>query len=171
MWKKISETPLKIGFRKILNRVFILPNNKEYEFNIKDEGPAVCVLALTKKNMVVMTKQFRPGPEKVLLELPGGLIDDGENPQQAIKRELLEETGYSGNFEFIGTCFDSAYSTMKRHCFVAKNCEKIQESNLDETEFIEVEEITLKNLREILRSGKMTDIEVGYLVLDHLGLL
>jgi ADP-ribose pyrophosphatase len=171
MWKKTSEQPFKAGFRKMINRVFILPNGKQCDFDIKNEGPAVCVLPLTKNNNVILTRQFRPGPEKIFLELPGGGLDNGEIPEQAARRELLEETGYKGDFEFVGTCFDCAYSTMKRYCFVAKNCEKIQEQKLDETEFIDVEEKTIEEFREILRSGEMTDVEVGYLALDFLGFL
>lgn len=155
----------------MINRVFILPNGKQCDFDIKNEGPAVCVLPLTKNNNVILTRQFRPGPEKIFLELPGGGLDNGEIPEQAARRELLEETGYKGDFEFVGTCFDCAYSTMKRYCFVAKNCEKIQEQKLDETEFIDVEEKTIEEFREILRSGEMTDVEVGYLALDFLGFL
>lgn len=114
-------------------------------------------MALTKDNQVILARQFRPGPNEILNELPGGYIDKDETPEQAAERELLEETGYSGDFEFIGTCFDCAYSTMERYCFVARNCKKVQEPDLDETEFVKVEEITLKEIRALLRSGKMTD--------------
>ena len=171
MWKKISENPFKAGFRKMLNKVFILPNGKEFDFDIKHEGPSLCVLALTKENNVVLAKQFRPGPEKTFLELPGGMLEEHEKPEDSMRRELLEETGYTGEIEFVGTCYDCAYSTMKRYCFVAKNCEKVEEQNLDEGEFVEIVEKSLEDFREILRSGEMTDVEVGYLALDYLGLL
>jgi len=155
----------------MLNRVFVLPNEARYDFDIKQEGPAVCVLPLTKENEVIIAKQFRPGPEEVLLELPGGKLEKNEDPLHSIKRELLEETGYTGDFEFVGTCYDCAYSTMKRYCYVARNCMKVQEPTPDDTEFIDVMTISLMEFRNVLRSGRMTDVEVGYLALDHLGLL
>lgn len=170
-WKKTEETPFKAGFRRMLNRVFTLPDGATSDFDIKHEGPAAAVLAITESGNVVLAKQFRPGPEEILLELPGGNIEPGENAMEGVQREFLEETGYAGEFEFVGTCLDCAYSTMKRYCYVAKNCKKIQEANLDDNEFIEVVEIPLQEFRELLRSGQMTDVEVGYLGLDHLNLL
>ncbi len=170
-WQKLNETEFKAGYRRMLNRTFLLPNGKKDDFTIAKSGLVVCVFPLTKEDKVVMAKQFRPGPEKIFMELPGGGAEKGEDPKTAMERELLEETGYTGDIEFIGTCFDSAYSTMERHCFIPKNCHKIQEPQLDETEFVEVVEVPLDEFRKILRSGQMTDVEVGYLALDYLGFL
>ena len=141
------------------------------DFDIKQEGPVVCILALTKDNNVILAKQFRPGPEKVLLELPGGAVDPGETPEQSAKREFLEETGYTGNFQFVGTSLDCAYSTMIRYNFVATDCYRKREQNLEDNEFAEVIEMPLADFRKHLRSGQLTDIETGYLGLDYLKLL
>lgn len=170
-WKKVKEEPVRAGFRRMLKRLFVLPNGKEQDFDIKHEGPAACVLALTTNHTIVLAKQYRPGPERVLMEMPGGMVEENEDPLAAIQRELLEETGYRGDIEFVGTCFDCAYSTMERHCYVAKNCTKIQEPMTDETEFVEIVEMSLEDFRSHLRSGLLTDVEMGYLALDHLGLL
>lgn len=56
----------------------------------------VNVLALTADNQVVMLRQYRPGIDQVCLEIPGGMIDPGEDPVAAGLRELAEETGYTG---------------------------------------------------------------------------
>lgn len=171
MWKKTKEEQFRAGFRKLLKKTFQLPNGKIADFDVKYEGPAVCVLALTKENRVLLVKQFRPGPEEILSEMPGGCIEDNETPDNAIERELLEETGYEGEIQFVGMSLDCAYSTMKRYNFVAKNCIKIQEPNYDNTEFGEVIEMSLDEFRDHLRSGKLTDIETGYMCLDFLKLL
>jgi len=170
-WKKISEESLKAGYRKYLKRIFLMPDGRTEVYDVKDEGKVCCVLALTKKNEVVIAKQYRPGPEKVLFELPGGLVDTGETPEEAIKRELLEETGYTGNIEFVGTSLRCAYSTGIRYHFIARDCEKIQEPQLEENEFIEVELMPIEEFRKHLSSGNLSDVATGYMGLEYLGLL
>jgi ADP-ribose pyrophosphatase len=167
-WKKIKEEPYRAGYRKMIKRFFKLPDNRTVDFDIKHEGPAACILAITEDNKVVLAKQYRPGPEKILMELPGGRIDPGENAEEGIRRELLEETGYSGNIQFVGTTLDCAYSTMIRYNYIVINCKKIQEPKNEANEFIEVVELPLKEFKQLLRSGEMTDIESGYLCLDFL---
>lgn len=170
-WQKTKEEGFSAGFRKLIKKTFILPNWSEDTFDIKAEWRAACILALTKANNVILVKQFRPGPEKVLLELPGGSVEFWEEPLEAAKRELLEETGYTGDVVFVGTSLDDAYSTLLRYNFIAKNCEKISEQNLDSNEFIETVEISLADFRKHIQSGELTDVESGYLCLDFLGLL
>lgn len=153
-----------------MKKTFRLPDGSIADFDIHEEGPAVCVLALTDKNEVVLTKQFRPGPEKILCEFPGGKISENESPEEAIRREFLEETGFTGEFTFVGKSLDAAYSSMLRYNFVAQHCKKIQEPQGDETEFVEVVLMDLSRFRNHLRSGELTDIETGYLCLDFLGL-
>ena len=170
-WKKLKEEVIRTGYRALLNRTFELPDGRVLDYAVKKEGIVVCILPITDKNEVVLFKQFRQGPEKVLIELPGGGIENGEKPMDAAIRETLEETGYVGNFKFIGTSLDCAYSTLVRYNFVATNCKKVQEPQLDENEFGEVILMSLKDFRKHLRSGELTDVESGYLGLDYLNLL
>jgi ADP-ribose pyrophosphatase len=172
-WREISRKELfsKYG-RKIEEVVFEMPDGNKSDFVIKNEGPAACVLALTDDDLVIVTRQFRPGVQEILVELPGGFVDeDDANPEAAIAREIYEETGYRGEFKKVVVAYDDAYSTMRRHCFVATGCKKVGPGKLDKNEFINVELLSLPKFRGLLRSGKMTDVEVGYLGLDYLGLL
>jgi len=171
-WKEVSrEMAFQKYSRKIEKVNYKMPNGKEKDFYLKKEGPATGVLALTKDKQVILVKQFRPGPDEIINELPGGYVDENETPEQAAERELLEETGYKGNAKLVSTAYDCAYSTMKRYCVVVTDCEKVAEQNLDINEFAEVILMSLSEFRELLKSGKNTDIEVGYIGLDYLKLL
>lgn len=171
-WNELRREQVYKKYTRAIERVdFMLPSGKTADFYIKAEGPAAAIFALTHDDHVVLARQFRPGPKKILDELPGGYIEPGEGALTAIKREFLEETGYEGDFVQIGTCLDDAYSTMERYCFVATNCKKVAEPLSTDTEQTELILIPLKEFRQQIRLGQMTDIEVAYLALDFLGKL
>jgi ADP-ribose pyrophosphatase len=169
--RKSTEIVFSKYGRAIEKRDYLLPDGRLADYYVLKSGSPVCILALTEKNEVILAKQFRVGPEELIMELPGGRIEEGEDPKEAAERELLEETGYKGEMEFVTRCLDCGYNTIDRHCFVAKNCQKISEQKLDENEFIEIKTLPLNEFRELIRSGRLTDVEVAYLGLDYLGLL
>lgn len=171
-WEELFRETVYEKYSQVIEKIdFRLPNGKVFDYYIRQSSHPVCVLALTKNNEVILAKQFRPGPNEVLLELPGGGRNSNENPEKSMARELLEETGYKGKIKLVTRCIDCGYSTTDRYCFVATECEKISEPKLDENEFIETVLMPLKEFREHLRSGRLTDVEVGYLGLDYLKLL
>ena len=100
-WKKVKEKTVYNNYRTVIERTFLAPNKKKITFEVVEGGLIVCVLALTPQNKVVLAREFRPGTEEVYDELPGGFVDKDEDPHKAVKRELLEETGYSGDFKFL----------------------------------------------------------------------
>lgn len=171
-WKEIRRERVYKKYSRAIDKVdFILPNGSEADFYIKAEASAAAILAITEDDEVILARQFRPGPKKILDELPGGYLEPGESAIESIKREFLEETGYEGDFIKIGTCLDDAYSTMERHCFVATNCRKVAEPQHTDTEQTELVLKPVETFREHLRTGQMTDVEVAYLALDYLGRL
>ena len=166
MWKKLGERPLYDGYRRIVGRTYETPEGTQ-ELEIKVEGPTAVTLALTPAREIVLVREFRPGVEEWLLELPGGSVDDGEAPAEAARRELLEETGYAGELRPAGSMVDCAYSTRIRHVFVVENARRIGEP----AELLETVLVGLQEFREHLRGGRLTDVGPGYLALDALNLL
>jgi ADP-ribose pyrophosphatase len=168
-WERLEERTIHDGHRRLVARRYRLPDGTVREFELKVEVPTAVVLALTPDEQVVLVREFRPGVEEVLLELPGGAVEAGEEPGAAA-RELLEETGYAGGLEEAGSMLDCAYSTRIRHVFVASGCERVAEPTAEDAQ-LGVELVTTAAFREHLRAGRFTDVGPGYLALDRLGLL
>jgi ADP-ribose pyrophosphatase len=169
LWRKLGERVVYERFRRIVSRTFELPGGETADFEVFDGSDTVAVLALTENGEVILVREFRPGPEGLILELPGGLIEDGQTPAEAARIELLEETGYEGALTSAGTMLDDAYSTFSKHAFTATGCRKVTEPA--EGELTEPVLMPLAEFREHLRGGRLTDVDVGYRSLDHLGLL
>jgi ADP-ribose pyrophosphatase len=155
----------------IQKRVYRLPSEEEADYYIRTAGAGACVLAVTENNKVITVKQYRPGPDKIYNELPGGFVEINEDPIKAGMRELKEETGYTGEVVWSGKWQNDAYTQQDRHILVAINCKKVSEPKLDSTEFAELELLSVKDFIKQARSGELTDTAGAMLGLDHLGLL
>jgi ADP-ribose pyrophosphatase len=171
-WTKLGERPILDGWRRIVGRRYRTPDGVEREFEIKVEADTAVVIAITAARRVVLVREYRPGPEESLLELPGGTLEDGEDAVEGARRELLEETGYAGaDLRHVGSMLDCAYSTRTRHVFVTTDCEQVQPPSPHDGEFPEVVLMTIPQFRQHLRGGRLTDVGPGYAALDALGLL
>lgn len=157
-WQKRMETDVFASSRRISRKTFVLPNGAEAEFEIKQEPRCVCVLALTTRQTVLLVQHFRPGPEAILLELPGGGVGPDEDPASAAARELLEETGYRGELKLAGSNGHCGYSTRRTSHFVARSCVNVPEPTPDELEFLDVVEMSLADVQQHRRSGHLTDV-------------
>jgi 8-oxo-dGTP pyrophosphatase MutT (NUDIX family) len=133
-----------------------LPSGKPYKAYVFEFDSWANVVALTKNNEVVLVKQYRHGVQKVLLELPGGVVDNGENPLEGAKRELMEETGYSaGSIIEVGRLYPNpAIQQNTLYCYLATDVELTGVQHLDEAEEIEVHLVPLDELVEMVRQGK-----------------
>ena len=172
-WEEVSHEEIfqKYG-RGIEKKVFCLPSGNEADFYLSSGHDSIACVALTKGKQVILAKQFRPGPKKVLLELPGGGTELGESVEEAMARELLEETGYQGKVQYVTVLYPSAYATYQKNALVVTECEKVAEPKREDNgETVEVVLMSLPEFRAHLQSGQLTDVEIGYLGLDALGLL
>ncbi|MDR9417242.1 MAG: NUDIX hydrolase [Gracilimonas sp.] len=141
---------------KLLSRDMTLKSeNKEAQFSIIKAPEWMNVIPLTEDHEIVLVEQYRYGIEEPTLELPGGMVDAGETHHETAQRELLEETGYGGeDWHYLGKVSSNpAFLTNYTHLHVVRNCQKIQEQELDGNERINVHLLPLDDFLEMVHNG------------------
>lgn len=171
-WQPTGEVEnIQIGHRTIQRKTFIKNDGDRKIADVAgaDGLSAAFVIALTPENRVIIARQFRCGPEKLLDELPGGLVDPGETPSVAAKRELQEEVGYSSDrIEEIGAAYTDAWDTLTRYYYLAYDCYPVTHTNPDKDEEIETVTISIGELFENARDRNMIDVTALYFAYDKL---
>ncbi len=159
------------GWIRVSRRTYRMPDGRLAEWEMFGGGHAVGVLALTPEQSLVCVRQFRPGPDRVVLSLPGGLVDPGETPEQAAGRELTEETGYVSRDLVRVASLSTTSALGQRHIVIARDCVPDGVQHLDAYEDCEPVVLTVSEVRVALKAGQMTTSDLTYLGLDHAGLL
>jgi 8-oxo-dGTP pyrophosphatase MutT (NUDIX family) len=116
------------------------------------------VLAITDDDHAVFVWQYRHGTDALSLEIPGGVIDAGEDPLEAAKRELKEETGYAADtWEPLARVHPNpALQGNQQHSFLARGARLVGGTHFDETEECEVALIPVADLATLLDEGHVT---------------
>ena len=147
LWFKVRKDICETQEGKIINPYYV------YEF-----PEWATAFALTEDNKVIMVRQYRHPVGEVILELPGGCVDDTDKDfQTAIARELLEETGYTfTSYESLGKISaNPSTNTNWMHMFLAKGGRKVSVQKLDHNEEIIIELYSIDELKKMVRENKI----------------
>jgi ADP-ribose pyrophosphatase len=132
-------------------------NGKVLQALVLEAPDWVNMVALTEEGRIVAVRQFRFGVRAFSLEIPAGLVDPGETPLQAARRELEEETGYTtGEWVSMGWSYaNPAFLTNRVHHFLARNARRTGEPHPEEGEDLACAELTFDEVRRAVRDGSM----------------
>jgi len=133
-------------------------NGKNLRRLVLNSRDWVNVTAITPEGKIVLVRQYRFGVDKVTTEIPGGILDPGETSKEAAIRELREETGYTSD---KWTCLgpvepNPAFQTNLCHQWLAEEATKTHARDLDDGEDITVLTLTLEEVREEIKSGRLS---------------
>ena len=147
LWFKVRKDICETQQGKIIHPYYV------YEF-----PEWATAFALTEDNKVIMVRQYRHPVGEVIIELPGGCVDDTDKDfQTAIARELLEETGYTfTSYESLGKISaNPSTNTNWMHMFLAKGGRKVSVQKLDHNEEIIIELYSIDELKKMVRENKI----------------
>jgi len=131
---------------------------QEHEFFVVECPSWVNVIPLTPENKVVMVRQYRHGTRSITLEIPGGLVEDMDTPEETAIKELREETGYKASEMIsLGSVHPNpAIQNNQCYTFLAKHVCLAGEQQQDEKEDIEVLLHPLSDIPRLIKEGEVT---------------
>ncbi len=143
-----------------------LPNGAVALREVVEHPGGVCIAALTDRQELLFVRQFRYPYGKVIRELPAGKLAPGEDPLEAAKRELAEETGaVAAHYQPLGQLYPSpGFLNEIIHLYLATDL-TFGRTNPDEDEFLEVERIPLEQAVRMVLGGQLTDAKTQVAVL------
>lgn len=167
-----SETIYDGKVIKLKKDKVMLENGKETYREVVVHPGAVAVVALNDKNEVYLVSQYRYPIGQELLEVPAGKINEGEDPFECGKRELLEETGViAKKYKSLGEIYTSVgFCDEKIYLFLAQDLSQ-KEQNLDEDEFVSVKTLPFSVVLDMIYSNDIKDAKTQVAILKVKGVL
>ncbi|MEM9694137.1 MAG: NUDIX hydrolase [Myxococcota bacterium] len=156
---KVDEQRLDIGGGKAID-----------EYHLISTSPWVATVAVDESGCLILVEQYRHGAGRLSLELPAGVMEAGEAPAEAARRELREETGYDAtSFEpLLEVCPEPARNRTRAHLFVATGAVRVGDLRLDETENIDVVVTSLADVFDAIDDGRIVHgVHIGAILLAH----
>ena len=159
-WKRISSKDIAdCRVFRVREDVCVRDSDqKESTFFVIESPDWVNIIATTKEGEVILIEQFRHGTAEIILEIPGGMIDEGEEPGAAAKRELLEETGFSSqDWVLLGKSDPNpAIQNNTVYHFLARDCAKTADTSFDQHESIATKIMPLSVVENLIAKGEIT---------------
>ncbi len=156
----------------IEKQVIETPDGLTVQRDLVDHAPAVVILALTADGQqALIGREYRVGVNREAIALPAGLINPGETPEAAARRELAEETGYAVQElrPLITVTASEGMTNELQHCFVATiDPEKRTEKHFDADEFVTTELVDLTAITAAINDGTITSAQTIATVMYYL---
>ncbi len=171
--KTISTKPIYDGkVIKVRVEDVELPDGRTSKRELVAHGGGVGVIAVNDKREVYMVNQYRIAARSMMMEIPAGKLEFGEDPLETGKRELIEETGYKANkFVHLGEYYATpGYCEEKLNIYLATELEYVGQ-NLDEGEFLDVKTYTLDELYDMVMDNKIYDAKTAIAILKAKAIL
>lgn len=133
-------------------------DGEKADFYLIENPDWVNIIGVTKDRDAIFIEQYRPGSESMIFEIPGGMVDRGEDPAVTVRRELAEETGYTcGRVIRTGCSFPNpAQQGNRLYHFLALECERTKNVKFDEHESIVTKLVPLREIEELVHNGTIT---------------
>jgi ADP-ribose pyrophosphatase len=158
-WRRIDSEPGPelILFHTRFDRLVNPRNDKEMRAVVLEGPDWVNVVAITPAEKIVAVSQYRFGAGKPSLEIPAGLLDEGETPLECAKRELEEETGYTApEWSSLGWCHPNpAFLQNRLHLFLARGARPTSAPRPEAGEDILFGELSLAEVRQAIADGRI----------------
>ncbi|MBE7010445.1 MAG: NUDIX hydrolase [Ruminococcaceae bacterium] len=157
--KTISQEEIFKGKIITLRRDTVsLPNGSEATREVVEHPGGVAVVAVNDDGEVYMVRQFRYPFGEVIMEIPAGKLDAGEDPFACCVRELEEETGLSAQkYDYLGKFMVSpGFCREWIHIYLAREL-SVGDAHLDPDEFLEVEKIPMDTLMDMVMHNELQD--------------
>jgi 8-oxo-dGTP pyrophosphatase MutT (NUDIX family) len=147
LWFKVRKDKCETTAGKIINPYYV------YEF-----PTWVTAVPVTEDGKIIIVRQYRHALGEVCIEIPGGCVDDSDvDYESAIRRELMEETGYEfSSYDYLGKISaNPSTNSNLMHMFLARNGRKVAQQSLDANEDIDVDLMTIDEVKKLIRENKI----------------